>query len=106
MKTLHPTSLCCLPLLLGASAVWAQTTPDATPTASEVAPTQVETSHAPEQVGDATRRLLAQQRQGLHASTVDRSIDGSVAARSHERYLKSFDHPLPEWFGSRLSESN
>ena len=51
---------------------------------------------APARVGDATAGLLALQREGRAASTVPRPIAGEVATRSHQRYLKSFEHPIPE----------
>jgi len=53
-------------------------------------------------VGDATRDLLQRQREGREASATPRSIDGAVAEASQQRYLKSFEQPLPAWFGSRL----
>lgn len=51
------------------------------------------------QVGDATSQLLALQRGGSVASTTPRPIAGDVATRSYQRYLQSFDHPIPERFG-------
>jgi hypothetical protein len=53
-------------------------------------------------VGDATSQLLALQRSGAAASTVPRPIPGPVAARSYQRYLKSFDHPIPERFDTTV----
>ena len=50
----------------------------------------------PLEVGDATQDLLAWQRGGVIASTTPRPIAGQVANRSYERYLKSFEHPIPE----------
>ena len=47
-------------------------------------------------VGDATSRLLALQRSGDAASAVPRPITGDVAGRSYQRYLKSFEHAIPE----------
>lgn len=60
-----------------------------------------ELDYAPLQVGDATQGLLAWQRSGDIASKTPRPIGGSVAQRSYERYLKSFEFPIPE----RLSSS-
>ncbi|HUD32059.1 MAG TPA: DUF3613 domain-containing protein [Variovorax sp.] len=51
-------------------------------------------------VGDATAGLLALQREGRAASPVPRPIPGEVAGRSYQRYLKSFEQPIPERFGS------
>lgn len=54
----------------------------------------------PLQVGDATQGLLAWQRSGEIASPTPRPIAGSVANRSYERYLKSFEFPIPERMSS------
>lgn len=59
----------------------------------------------PLQVGDATLNLLAWQRSGEIASPTARPIAGSVANRSYERYLKSFEHAIPERLGSTVSNS-
>jgi hypothetical protein len=59
----------------------------------------------PLQVGDATLNLLAWQRSGEIASPTPRPIAGSVASRSYERYLKSFEHPIPERLSSTVSDS-
>lgn len=53
-------------------------------------------------VGDATSQLLALQRSGDTASQVARPIAGDVATRSYQRYLKSFDHPIPERYGTTV----
>ncbi len=60
----------------------------------------------PLQVGDATMNLLAWQSSGAIASQTPRRIPGDVARRSYERYLKSFEHPIPEYMGSSLNSSN
>lgn len=52
------------------------------------------------QVGDATQGLLAWQRSGDIASPTRRPIAGDVANRSYERYLKSFEFPIPERMSS------
>lgn len=57
-------------------------------------------------MGDATLNLLAWQRSGEIASHTPRPIAGSVASRSYERYIKSFDHPIPEHLGSTMTRSN
>lgn len=57
-------------------------------------------------VGDATQSLFAWQRSGEIASPTPRPIAGSVASRSYERYIKSFDHPIPERLGSTVTKSN
>jgi len=66
---------------------------------------QEETYSLPLQVGDATSNLFAWQRSGEVASKTDRPIAGSVAGRSYERYLKSFEHPIPEHMSSTVKTS-
>lgn len=67
-------------------------------------PTYPPEAAAPERVavGDATSRLLSLQRSGAAASAVPRPIPGPVAARSYQRYLKSFEHPIPERFDTTV----
>lgn len=81
-------------------------TPEAPPvaTATAVEPPQEAPMEAepyppepgPLLVGDATEDLLAWQRSGVIASPTPRPITGQVANRNYERYLKSFEHPIPE----------
>jgi outer membrane receptor protein involved in Fe transport len=59
----------------------------------------------PQQVGDATLNLFARQRSGEIASPTARPIAGGVAGRSYERYLKSFEHPIPERLGSSVTNA-
>ncbi|CAN7469040.1 DUF3613 domain-containing protein [Variovorax paradoxus] len=59
----------------------------------------------PHQVGDATSSLFAWQRSGEIASQTARPISGGVAGRSYERYLKSFEYPIPERLGSSVSNA-
>lgn len=59
----------------------------------------------PLQVGDATGALLAWQRSGQIASPTPRPIAGDVATRSYERYLKSFEHPIPEFLNSSVKQA-
>lgn len=61
------------------------------------------TPAGPARVGDATAGLLALQRDGTAASPVARPIAGEVAGRSYQRYLRSFDYPIPDRFGSSTS---
>jgi hypothetical protein len=60
------------------------------------------TDMPPLQVGDAASNLLAWQREGDIASSTPRPIAGDVARRSYERYLKSFEYPIPERLGSTV----
>jgi len=67
------------------------------------APAPVPTPAAPagpSPVGDAAAGLLALQREGDAASPVPRPIPGEIAGRSYQRYLRSFEHPIPERYGS------
>jgi hypothetical protein len=57
-------------------------------------------------LGDATQNLLAWQRSGEIASPTPRPIAGSVANRSYERYVKSFEHAIPEQLRSTVMKSN
>ncbi len=56
-------------------------------------------------VGDATNGLLALQRGGSLAPADAHPIDGQVATRSYQRYLKSFEHPIPEHYDSTTGGS-
>jgi len=58
------------------------------------------------QVGDATQGLLAWQRGGEIASPTPRPIAGNVANRSYERYLKSFEFPIPERMTSSVKSAS
>lgn len=58
------------------------------------------------QVGDTTQALLAWQRSGEIASPTPRPIAGAVANRSYERYMKSFEFPIPERMSSIVKPSS
>jgi len=83
-----------------------QTTPQASsnPPPNGTANTEEaeELVYAPLQVGDTTQSLLAWQRSGDIASKTSRPIAGPVARRSYERYLKSFEFPVPERLSSTV----
>ncbi|WP_444985831.1 DUF3613 domain-containing protein [Halomonas mongoliensis] len=48
--------------------------------------------------GDATRRLLEQQRAGHYASSNDQWLSGDVQREVYRRYVNSFSRPIPERF--------
>lgn len=79
-------------------------------TAAEAAPTTVTVTESvesealyqrPSDVGHATDRLLAMQRTAK--SQQPRSIDGELASRSYQRYLKSFETAIPEQFETGMN---
>lgn len=77
----------------------------ATSPVDDAAQAQEEPVYVPLQVGDATQGLLAWQRSGDVASKTSRAIPGAVAQRSYERYLKSFEFPIPERMSSSIKTS-
>jgi Protein of unknown function (DUF3613) len=51
-----------------------------------------------ESSGEATRRWLELQRSGAVASSNRQTVSGPMADQIHQRYLKSFKHPIPEFY--------
>lgn len=92
-----------LPLLLLAAPLWAQ--PATSDQGAGPVQAAIATEAAPSRIGGATRSLLQRQREGREASAIPRAIAGDVAELSHQRYLDSFQQPLPPWFGSRLDQA-
>ena len=72
----------------------------------EMSPADAELVYAPVQVGDATQSLFAWQRSGEISSATSRPIAGTVANRSYERYLKSFEFPIPERMSSSVKSTS
>jgi len=56
---------------------------------------------APPGIGDTTRALLRLQADGTQAGNVLPML-GEAASRSYQRYLDSYDHPIPEYFDAAL----
>ncbi|WP_422506915.1 DUF3613 domain-containing protein [Stenotrophomonas sp. GZD-301] len=56
---------------------------------------------APTRIGDATRALLQLQADGTHGGT-RLPILGDQAAASYTRYLKSFEHEIPEYMKTNV----
>ncbi|WP_418129634.1 DUF3613 domain-containing protein [Variovorax sp. 375MFSha3.1] len=81
-------------------------TPDPTPAQGQEGMDEEDyVIYEPLQVGDATHDLFAWQRGGEIASTTPRPIAGNVATRSYERYLKSFEFPIPERMSSTVKQT-
>lgn len=85
----------------------APTTPTTTPSAV-IAPTAntelLATTPYRSQIGDTTRALLRMQADGSNAGNALPML-GETASRSYQRYLNSFDHPIPEYFEATLPNS-
>jgi len=63
---------------------------------------ELEPEYVQLQIGDATQSLLEWQSSGVIASPTPRPIPGAIAYRSYERYLKSFEFPIPERLNSSV----
>jgi hypothetical protein len=62
------------------------------------------TENGQREVGDATQAWFAMQAEGSQAG-VSAPMPGVQASAAYTRYLKSFDKPIPEHFGSSLKDS-
>lgn len=87
----------------------APTAPPATvgspaPPSAAPAPTTADSANEETQVGNTTRQLLSMQAQGTHAGK-HLAIPGQEASASYQRYLKSFEHPIPEFYDAAVSKS-
>lgn len=71
--------------------------------ASSAAPAQA-AQEAPrdEQFGDITRGLVGLQAAGLRSGP-GLPLQGPVATAAWNRYMKSFELPIPQWFDERVS---
>lgn len=61
----------------------------------------VATPTAAGELGDSTRALLRMQAEGSHAGRALPML-GETASRSYQRYINSFEHPIPEFFEATL----
>ncbi|MGH8054125.1 MAG: DUF3613 domain-containing protein [Stenotrophomonas sp.] len=84
-----------------AATAYATTPADAV---ASVATTPLTSTSTRSQVGDTTRALLRMQADGSHAGNALPML-GETASRSYQRYLNSFDHPIPEYFEATLPNS-
>ena len=83
-----------------ASAPVAAPMPAATPTAPS---SPDESASSPTtHIGDVTHQLLSMQAQGTQAGK-HLSIPGQEASASYQRYLKSFEHPIPEFYETAVN---
>jgi hypothetical protein len=80
-------------------------TPATLPAQEQEEMADAQPAYEPLRVGDATQGLLAWQRSGEISSATPRAIAGAVANRSYERYLKSFEFPIPERMSSIVKSS-
>lgn len=56
--------------------------------------------------GTETRAWVQLQKNGKAASKQKRPVPGEVAEKSYERYVKSFDHPIPETYSRESFNSS
>jgi hypothetical protein len=69
--------------------------------------TQIRSAPVPQspQIGDATASLLALQREGRAAAPAQPML-GAQASAAYARYLKSFDHAIPEQSSTAVGTVN
>lgn len=58
------------------------------------------------QPGAETRAWLDLQKSGRTASKEQRPVTGEIAEKTYDRYLKSFDYPIPEKFDRQSFSKN
>jgi len=56
-------------------------------------------------IGTVTRQLLALQASGSHAGNA-LPVLGDEASASYVRYIKSFEHPIPEFFQGTVAKNS
>lgn len=82
---------------------FAQQAPNNAP-APGFAPAEAAPPFHANQVGDATRYLLRQQTEGSQGGN-SLPMLGDEASAAYRRYLKSFDHPIPDFYDTTLSKN-
>jgi hypothetical protein len=81
----------------------AQQSPNPQPVAPPAASATAPSFHAND-VGDTTRYLLQLQASGAQAGKPLPML-GDEATASYRRYLKSFEHPIPEYFDTTVGKT-
>lgn len=66
--------------------------------AATALPALAQTAGEPAPIGQQTRAWLDLQASNSAALGAPEPVPGEVATRVYERYLKSFEHPIPEDF--------
>ena len=88
----------------GASAGTANVPAEPSPTAPMAAAPATDNTDTATHVGSVTRQLFAMQSQGTNAGRL-LPIPGPEASASYQRYLKSFAHPIPEFYETTVSKN-
>lgn len=84
----------------------ASVTPSTQATAVQAPAAQADSGRsAPTEIGGATRALLRMQADANRPGNPLPML-GEAASRSYQRYLNSFDHPIPEYFEATLPSSD
>lgn len=88
----------------GAPAGTANTPAEPSPAAPMAAAPATDSGDTTTHVGSVTRQLFAMQSQGTNAGRA-LPIPGPEASASYQRYLKSFAHPIPEFYETTVSKN-
>jgi hypothetical protein len=93
-------------LLIGGTAAAQQppNTPSSAPTPG-FAPAEASPPFRAGQIGDTTRYVLQLQAGGSQAGKSLPMI-GDEASAAYHRYLKSFEHPIPDFYNTALSKND
>lgn len=100
----QPTPAEAIPLDAAAPAAAATVPPADTAFPGDEAPTDTALP-GDERIGSATRALLRLQASGQQAGR-RLPVLGDQASASYARYLKSFEHPIPEFFENKVKDSS